>query len=97
MSVSDSGVMLGHLAIEHFQNPGSNAAEVAIDKLLAETQAKDMKAVLSEANQNSGKISIYPETDKKGNVEKVDITFHPLFSLRALGKDLSIDLSELHH
>jgi len=90
MNVNLPGIELGKLAIEHFENPRSTEAEEAMRKIIAETQDKDLNEVIRTANQNSGKVSIYAETDKNGHANQVDITFHPLWSFRAIGKDVFI-------
>jgi hypothetical protein len=90
MNVNQPGVELGKLAIEHFSNPENTQAEEAMRKIIAETQDKDLNEVIRTASQNSGKVSIYTETDRSGHANQVDITFHPLWSFRAIGKDVFI-------
>jgi hypothetical protein len=97
MSMDDMdhrATQLGQLSIEHFSNPSKNSVtDLAIAKILQETSSSELPRLIRNANSHAGKVGIAPQYDRCGNIERVDFNFHPLFSLFATGKDLSIDLS----
>lgn len=96
MSINEQGARLGALAIEHFSQPEKNLeTDAAIEKILAETNSADLANVVRKANASAGKVSIHAENDSCGRVEQVNFSFHPLFSLKTLGKDLSVSVKDL--
>jgi len=86
---------IAQLAIKHFEQPNLYPTEqvsAMINKIFDETSPEQWSSILKEAKQHSGKITIRSDNDGCGVPNKIDFSFHPLFSARPLGTDFSVAL-----